>query len=153
MSKSKPTSTIKKIFVDASIIYTAVVLFVCLVLTGMTENPPSVSPLNFLFIFPFSLCFSLANYLHHSDRIGAAFKFILHFLLTVGGFFCFLYLPAFPNGKTASSVLVLFIVIVVYLFVYGIVLLLSRRWKREFQSEASYTPQFSNKDSNGRSNQ
>lgn len=150
MLKSKTTYSIKKILINTAITYTTVVLFVCFVLTGVTENSANISPLNFLYIFPFSLCFSFANYLHRSERIGIAVKFVLHFFLTIGGFFFFLYLPAFKNGKRSSSILVLFIITIVYLLVYGIVLLLSKRWKREFHPEGSYTPQFSAKSSNGK---
>lgn len=148
MSNSNLASAVKRILADASITYTAVVLFVCFVLTGVAEGSANISPLNFLFIFPFSLCFSLANYLHRSERIGKVVKVIFHFILTIGGFFCFLYLPAFRSAKTSNSILVLFIITVIYLIVYGTVLLLSKRWKREFQSETSYTPQFSLKSPN-----
>ncbi len=150
MSKSKPFDSVRSILKGAAVTYTTVVLFVCFVLTGVSENSAGISPMNFLLIFPFALCFSLANHLLRSEKLGGFPKFLLHFLLTIGGFFVFLYLPAFPGGKSSSSVLVLFIVTIVYLILYGTVLLLRKRWKKEFGTETTYTAQFSSKSGSGK---
>lgn len=143
---SKSHSALRSVLLGAACIYTAVALFLCFVLTGLTDGASGVvAPLNFLLIFPFSLCFSLANYLHRSTKMGGFVKFILHFLLTGGGFFCFLYLPAFWKSSSSNSILVFVAVLVLYLILYGAVLLFRKRWKREFREKEEYTPQFTTK--------
>ncbi|MBR2907288.1 MAG: hypothetical protein IKC26_04515 [Clostridia bacterium] len=148
---SKPLSALRSILIGAACTYTAIVLFLCFILTGISDNASGVvSPLNFLLVFPFSLCFSVANFLHRSPKLGGFVKFVLHLLFTVGGFFCFLYLPAFSGKSTSSSFIVLIVVAVLYLISYGTVLLFRKRWKREFHKEKEYTPLFASKESSDR---
>ena len=143
---SKSHSALRSVLLGAACIYTAVILFLCFILTGLSDGASgAVAPLNFLLVFPFSLCFSLANYLHRSAKMGGFVKFVLHFFLTVGGFFCFLYLPAFWESSSSSSILVFVAVSVLYLILYGAFLLFTKRWRREFREKEEYTPQFTTK--------
>lgn len=152
MSKSHSSlSALRSILIGAACTYTVIVLFLCFILTGIADGTSGViAPMNFLFVFPFSLCFSVANYLHRGLKLGGFAKFILHFLLTVGGFFFFLYLPAFSGKDSSSSFLVLLVIAILYLTVYGVMLLFRKRWNREFRDKDNYTPQFSANKPSGR---
>lgn len=150
MSNSTPAiSAFRTIFRNACIFYTVIILFFCFVLTGLSDDTTSaVAPLNFLLVFPFSLCFAVANYIHRNVKIGGFWKFILHFLLTVGSFYCCLYLPYSGSEESTSFSFIIWVVFsVCYLIVYSLVLLFRKRWKKEFGAHSEYTPKFASKDS------
>ena len=136
-------SALKRIFASACVTYSAIVVFLCLLLLVVSESlSRAVSPLNFLLIFPFSFLFSVANYIDRTAKISAFVKFLIHAVCTVGGFFCFLYLPAFGSRSESSSFVVFIAFLLLYLLVYGTVLLFRRRWKKEISAETEYKPQF-----------
>ena len=136
-------SPVKAILRATCAAYTVIVLFLCLVLLFTSDNADrTVSPLNFLLVLPFSLVFSVANYVDRETKLHPLPKSLLHFLLTVGGFFCFLYLPAFPNQGESSSLVVFGVFTLLYLIVYGLVLLFRFRLRKELRLESDYTPQF-----------
>ena len=151
---SVPTRNLalKKIFASACITYSVIVVFLCLLLLVVSESlSRAVSPLNFLLVFPFSFFFSAANYIDRTTKLSAFVKFLIHAVCTVGGFFCFLYLPAFGGRSESSSFVVFIAFLLLYLLVYGTVLLFRRRWKKEISAEAEYKPMFQKGDSDDRS--
>lgn len=144
---NSPSAVLLAVFRKACVCYTVILLFLCLILTAVSEGTAAaVSPLNFLLVFPFAVCFASANYIDKKTRLSGFIKFLLHFILTVGGFFFFLLLPISYGNSESNSFLLLCFFAVCYLIVYGTILLFRKRWKKEFESEKTYTSQFSAKD-------
>lgn len=136
-------SPMKSILRATCTVYTVIVLSLCVILLFASENlARAVSPVNFLLILPFSFVFSAANYVDGHSKLHQFPKSLIHFVLTVGGFFCFLYLPAFSGASESNSLVVFAVFTVLYLIVYGLVLLFRFRLKRELHLESDYEPQF-----------
>lgn len=154
MSSSRSgSSAFQKIMTDSCIVYAVIVIVLCVLLLFVSEGASrAVSPLNFLLVFPFSVLFSSANYIGKSTRLSSILRFIIHAVFTVGGFFVFLYLPAFSGSSESSSLVVFIVFLALYLIVYGTVILFRRRWKKELSAESDYTPQFASRDEKDRSN-
>lgn len=148
MSKSTSKSqVIKRIFRSSCIIYTVIALFLCLILMMISEDlSKAISPKNFLLIFPFSVCLATANLLDKSSRLAQFYKSLLHAGITLGGFFLFLYLPAFRGTSDSNFFVVLLVFVVCYALIYGLTLLFRYRIRKEFGEETEYKPQFSAKD-------
>lgn len=141
-SVSNKKHVLKQILTEACVIYTIVVLLLCGILLFMAENG-TLAPASFLFVLPFAVCIAVANALRQRTGLSALLKFILHFVLTVGGFYFFLYLPAFSGTPDSVSIVVLFVFAVFYLIVYGLVRLFTHRWERQIRLESDYKSQFS----------
>ena len=143
MSMKKQTigTAAQKILTGGAVIYT---LFV-LLLAFLQGQAVASGSLRFLLLF--SLCFSCANYIQIHTKISGFLKFIIHFLLTVGGLFLFVILPT-PNEGSSSSryFVVLCFFTVLYLLVYGSIVFFRSRWKKEIRQEEAYAPQFAAKD-------
>ena len=135
---------IKQIFIGASVSFTVIVIVLSFILAGLSGNQ-SIDPIRFLLIFPFSVCLSLANIYHKNEKHAAFLRFFVHSLLTVGGFFLFLYLPAYRNAETSSLFLVLLLFSVLYVIGYGIYALFIGRWKKQVRLESDYQPHFSSR--------
>ena len=148
---SKKTSgapILKRIFVNSCITYTVIVLFLCLILLLISEDlGKAVSPQSFLLVFPFSVCIAIANDIDKNAKFAQFYKSLIHTVLTIGSFFCFLYFPAFQDAKDSNFFVVLLVFSVAYFMVYGLTLLFRHRINKEFRQDAEYTPQFSAKDS------
>ena len=140
-------SVLKKLLTDTAIIYTVIVVFLCILLIFLSEGASrAISPLNFLLVLPFSLFFASANYIEKHTRLNAFLKFVIHAVFTVGGFFCFLYLPAFSDNSQSGSFVVFIVFAALYLAVYGVIQLFRRRWRKELSAESAYKPQFKHGD-------
>ena len=143
MSSSHPLRMILK---HACVCYTVTALVLCTVLLLIFGGSSgTISPLSFLLIFPFSVCYAVAAFLYKKTALPLAAKVILHFLFTVGGFFFFVFLPARSANRESGSVAILITFIIGYLIIFGLTALFTRRWKKETDCEEDYTPQFSTK--------
>lgn len=144
MSDSKKIhNAVRKILRNTCICYTVLVLALCFILLWGASAP--IYPSSFLLMFPFALCFCIASQAHQSKRIPSLLKFVIHFVLTVGGFFCFMYLPAFSDSSESMSMVVFTVFVLCYLVTYGLIMLFRKRWKKEFGPEPEYTPLYSSK--------
>ena len=148
MTKPSPITRIKQILVTSAVIYTLSVLLISFILTGLSGDQ-AIDPIRFLLIFPFSLSLAIGNHLYKFCKRSAFFAFLYHFLFTVGGFYLFLYLPAYREASSSSSFLVLLFFAVIYLVVYGVCALFRNRWKKQVRLESDYQPQFSSEKGKG----
>ena len=140
-------SWIKILLSSSCVTYSVIVMLLCVILLFTGNASGVVSPLNFLLVFPFSICFSIANYVDRNTKLSTLLKTVIHFVLTVGGFFCFLYLPAFSGNSDSNSIVVFAVFAICYLIVYGVILLFRKRWSKEVHLDGAYTSQFSMQDS------
>ena len=148
MQSTSLTAVLRRILSKACISYTVIALLICFILTGIADKV-AISSISFLLIFPFSVCFAAANELLRTERLNGLLKFVFHAVLTIGGFFCFLYLPAFSGNGGASSLVVLAVFALLYFAVYGAIALFRSRWKKQLRMEADYKPQFSKAEEDG----
>ena len=106
--------------------------------TGNIKNGFNLIAL--VLVFPFSLFFSAANMLYRHSQIKKGWRLLLHFLLTVGGAFLFLYLPNKPEEQnTFGAVIILMVFTVVYWIIMGAVLGINARIHRVKREAAAYT--------------
>jgi hypothetical protein len=89
------------------------------------------------------------NHLHKAKEKSPFLSFLFNFIFTVGGFFLFLYLPAYKDASSSSSFLLLLLFVAVYLVIYGIDALFRSRWKKQVRLESDYQPQFSSEKGKG----
>ncbi len=125
-------------------LYTAIALFVLLIQLIISGNRQGVSALNFLLLIPFAACIALAGLLRTSDKLPMWGKLLSHPLLTLGGFYLCVYLPARIHWRpTPSMTLVIPILSTV---VYGasvtVILLVSRRKRQKTVDATPYESQF-----------
>ena len=148
MTKPSLILPVKHIFVSSAVIFTMVVLLLGFILAG-TSGDLSIDPIRFLLIYPFALSLATGNHLHKAKKKSPLLSFLFHFLFTVGGFFLFLYLPAYKGASSSSSFLVLLLFAVIDLAVYGIYAIFRNRWKKQVRLESDYQPQFSSEKGKG----
>lgn len=148
MTKPSPILRIKQIFVSSAVIFTVAVLLLGFILAGASGNL-SIDPIRFLLIFPFALSLAIGNDLHKAKKNSPFLSFLFHFIFTVGGFFLFLYLPAYKDASSSSSFLILLLFAAVYLVIYGIYAIFRSRWKKQVRLESDYQSQFSSEKGEG----
>lgn len=91
-------------------------------------------------VFPFSLMFSAANTLYRHTKMKKGWRLLLHFVLTVGGAFLFLYLPNKASEQGAFGAVVIFMVFaIVYWVIMSAVLGISARTRRVKREATTYT--------------
>lgn len=131
---------IKKIALDSCVYYTVstfLVLFLYFVLN--TDLAEGVQPLALIAILPFSILFAIANTIFRHTSLDRWARLLIHYTLTVGGSFLFLYLPNKDPQQTASQSALLFLVFtILYALVMGAVLIVSSRIARVKRDEANY---------------
>ena len=138
--KHSASTALKSILTGGAVIYTIFVLL----LAFLQGEAVASGSLRFLLLF--SLAFSSANYIQKNAKISSFLKFLVHFILTVGGLFLFVILPTPAEGNSSSHYfVVLCFFTALYLLVYGTAVFFRARWKKEIRREESYTPQFSRK--------
>ncbi len=125
-------------------LYTAISLSVFLIQLILFGNQQGVRALSFLLFLPFAACIALAGLLRTADKLPMWGKLLLHPLLTLGGFYLCVYLPARIHWQpTPSMTLVIPILSTV---VYGtsvtVILLVSRRKRQKTVDTTPYESQF-----------
>lgn len=148
MTKPSLILPVKQIFVSSAVLFTVAVLLLGFILAG-TSGDLSIDPIRFLLIYPFALSLATGNHLHKAKKHSPFLAFLFHFLFTVGGFFLFLYLPAYKGASSSSSFLILLLFTLIYLVIYGIYALFRSRWKKQVRLESDYQPQFSSEKGEG----
>ena len=92
-----------------------------------------------LLVFPFSCLFSAANWIYRHTDMQKWVRVFIHYTLTVGGAFIFLFLPnKAPTQKASASLLLFLVFTVLYAIIMGIVLGISARIHRVKREASQY---------------
>ncbi len=134
---------VKKVFVDACVCYSLIVLLIAAI--GMTMNSEStqyvIYPLDILALFPFALVVGCANRVLFSKKMQLWSRVLLHALLVLGAFT--LYLVAIKNFDTSAIAKIAIVLIVVYVIIMATLLtILAVRSKKAHENE-EYTNVYS----------
>ena len=108
----KATVILKKLITGACVYYAAaslIVLVTAALIRGDLNG--TVAALNYLMLFPFGLALSAAGMLVRCGRLPGWGRWLLHFLITLAAFFCFLWLPSNANAGASSVLMVLLLLI------------------------------------------
>ncbi len=131
---------VKRIALGSCVYYTAVtflVLFLYFVLN--LDLADGMQALALIAILPFSVLFASANTIYRHTALAKWLRVIIHYVLTVGGAFVFLYLPNKDPQQTGKQALLLYLVFtVLYAIVMGTVLIISGRIHRVKRDEGNY---------------
>ncbi len=138
---------IKKIVTAACIYYTAATFLILFLYWALNSDlSRGVQPRSLIFILPFAICFATANVIFGHAPIGPGMRVLLHFLLTVGGAWIFLYLPGRDPAAAGSQGLILFLALtILYAIIMGAVLVFKARIKRVQRDESEYNGVYKNK--------
>lgn len=131
----KASVILKKLFTGACVYYTVVSLAVLIAsaLLGGDLNGTFTS-LNYLLFFPFGLALSGAGILYRNSGLPYWGRLLLHFLITLAAFFCFLWLPSGANSN-ASTVLTMLLLLSIAYWVICLIVILARKRFRSFKEE------------------
>ena len=107
--------------------------------TVLKETKMGVQPIILIAILPFAFFFSVANTIYRHTEWRLLFRALLHYALTIGGAFLFLYLPNKDPQQRASGALLLFLLsTLLYFLVMGTIWTIQARIKRVNRDEAKY---------------
>ena len=125
-----------RIGLNACVYYTATVLFLLCLFTLFGMNTEGIQPVKLLAILPFSLLFSAANTLFREAKFSKGGRVVLHFLLSVGGAFLFLYLP--NKQPDSRGWMMLLVLLLIYWLIMGIILVIGARVERVKRDSSQY---------------
>ena len=131
---------LKKIALSTCVYYTAVTFFVLFLFFLINADlSRGVHPVSLILFLPFSLCFATANtYFRHAKQ-GIFLKVLVHYVLTLGGTWLFLFLPNKADDQPASSAFILFVALsVLYAVIMTVILVIRSRFKRVTREESEY---------------
>ena len=130
----------KRIALGSCVYYTAVtflVLFIYFILNF--DLADGMQALALIAILPFAVCFASANTIYRHTSLAKWLRVMIHYMLTVGGAFLFLYLPNKDPQQSGKQGLILYLVFtLLYAIVMGIVLAVSGRIHRVTRDEGKY---------------
>ena len=131
---------LKKIALGSCVYYTAVTFFVLFLYFVLNfDLADGMQALALIAILPFSIFFASANTLYRHATLAKWLRVLLHYVLTVGGAFVFLYLPNKDPQQTGKQALILFLVFtVLYALIMGTILVISGRIHRVKRDEGKY---------------
>ena len=130
----------KKIALATCVYYTAATFFILFLYFVLNvDTTLGVQPVILLSILPFAFFFSVANTVYRHTLIRFGWKALIHYVLTVGGAFLFLYLPNKDPQQRGSVMLILFLLFtVVYFLIMGTIWTIKARIKCVKRDEAKY---------------
>ena len=130
----------KRIALGSCIYYTAATFLILFIYFALNKDlKAGIQPLALMAILPFGICFSAANTLYRHTELSKWLRFLLHYALTIGGTFIFLFLPSKdPQQKTSSAMLLYLLFTVIYLIIMITVLVISARINRVKRDEGKY---------------
>ncbi len=131
---------LKKIALDSCVYYTAATFLVLFIYFALnTDLSGGVQTHALIAILPFSICFATANRLYRHSALDKWLRVMIHYTLTIGGAFLFLYLPNKDPQQSTSQALLLFLVFsLIYALIMGAVLTVSARIHRVKRDEGKY---------------
>lgn len=137
---------IRRITVRACVLYTffsLVIFLAVLILTGQTDQSTGyISSVRFyLTLLPYCICLALGHTVLDT-HLHAFFRYVLHLILTVGGFYLLILLPyrLSPSGTSVTLLMVLFLLF--YGILMGIRAIFRSRKRKLADSEKEYTAVF-----------
>ena len=141
-------SCLKKILLDTCVYYTAVTFFVLFLFFLINADlSRGVHPVSLILFLPFSFCFAAANYFFRFAKSGTALKVLVHYTLTLGGIWLFLFLPNKSADQPASGAFILFVTLsVLYAVVMASILVIRGRYKRVSCDESEYESVYNKKE-------
>lgn len=130
----------KKIALSTCMYYTAVTFLILLLYFILNVDITlGVQPVILFAILPFSFFFSVANTIYRHTELKLGWRACIHYVLTVGGAFLFLYLPNKDPQQKASVALLLFLLATLIYFIFmGTIWIIQARIKRVTRDEAKY---------------
>lgn len=130
----------KKIAIGTCIYYTAVTFLILFLYFALNvDTTMGVQPVILIAILPFALFFSVANTIYRHTELQIGWRALIHYALTVGGAFLFLYLPnKDPHQKASVALLLFLLATVIYFLIMGTIWVLQARIKRVKRDEAKY---------------
>lgn len=130
----------KKIALGSCVYYTAVTFLVLFLYFALNlDLADGMQALALIAILPFSVLFASANTIYRHTTLAKWLRVLIHYALTVGGAFVFLYLPNKDPQQTGKQALILFLVFtVLYAIIMGIILIISGRIHRVKRDEGNY---------------
>ena len=130
---------LRKIALYTCAYYTVTVFFVMLLYLIVNRDlSKGVKPSALALMLPFALLFATANHVYRHAPWGRFPRVLLHFALTVGGTFAFLYLPNREGGDAGQAGILLLVFTAIYVAVMGTVLLIGARVRRVTRDESEY---------------
>ena len=131
---------LKKIALNSCVYYTAATFFVLFLYFALNlDLSGGMQALALIAILPFSICFASANTIYRYATMPKWLCVMIHYVLTVGGAFLFLYLPNKDPQQSAKQALILFLVFsILYAIIMGAILLVSGRVARVKRDEEKY---------------
>lgn len=134
----------KRSVASACIYFTAISVFLLAVqlIFGEQTDTTTVTPFRFILILPYSFVISLANIFYKSEASYPFARVICHYLAVVVGFFLFMYLPTVTDVIGSTSLVVLFLTTVLYVFAYVIVKLIGSAIKTKENNNKKYNSMF-----------
>ncbi|MBE6554774.1 MAG: hypothetical protein E7663_00875 [Ruminococcaceae bacterium] len=153
MAKQAPAVTappkknaVRTIALAACVYYTAatfLLLFIYWIIN--LDLSRGMNPLSLILILPFSIFFAVANYIYGIEKLDTWVRVILHYVITMTGIWCFLFLPN-QRGGTASGALILFVVLtVIYAMIMSVILIVKGRIRRITRDETEYVSVYGKK--------
>ena len=136
----KPKDYVKQIALGACVYYTAATFLLLFIYFALNiDLSGGMQTVALIFILPFAICFSSANIVYRHTPLKKWLRVLIHYVLTVGGAFGFLYLPNKDPQQKASTALLLFLVFsVIYILIMGAILIICARIRRVERDEAKY---------------
>lgn len=130
----------KKIALGSCVYYTSATFFILFLYFALNRDlTGGMQTLALIAILPFAVCFSSANVIYCQTSLDKWLRVVLHYVLTVGGAFLFLYLPNKDPQQSGSQAFLLFLVFsLIYTIVMAIILTVSGRIRRVTRDEGKY---------------
>lgn len=146
--KSAFLKQVKKIFVDACICYSIIVLLISAI--GMTMNSETtqyvIYPLDVLALFPFALVVGCANRILFSKKMQLWSRVLLHALLIIGSFT--VYLLTIKQMQTSAIAYISIILVVLYVIIMAILLAVIAIKSKKERENQEYTNVYSKEEDN-----
>jgi CHASE1-domain containing sensor protein len=144
----KKNNTFKEILLSTCVYYTAVTFFVLFLFFLINADlSRGVHPVSLILFLPFSFFFAAANHYFRHGKSGTALKVLVHYTLTLGGTWLFLFLPNKSAEQPASGAFILFVALsVLYAIVMTVILVIRGRYKRVSRDEAEYVSVYNKKE-------
>ena len=135
-----PKDLAKRIALGSCIYYTAATFLILFIYFALNKDlDAGIQPLALMAILPFGIAFSTANTVYRHTTLPKWARFLLHYALTVGGAFIFLFLPnKDPQQKASSAMLLYLLFTAIYLIIMITILVISARIHRVQRDEGKY---------------
>ncbi|MBE6604495.1 MAG: hypothetical protein E7639_02165 [Ruminococcaceae bacterium] len=145
--KPKEKKSIVAHILRLSCIYYTITTFLLIFLFWLISNDitRAMHPVALMLILPFCICFAAANTLWSSAVLSGFPALLVHYALTIGSIWLFLFLPNKNPDAQASGALILFLALtLIYAVVMGFVVFMRRRIKHLTRESSEYTSVYKN---------